>query len=624
MSQNFNELKEKIEEYHIRNIISIDDDWDKSNPMEENLEEYLKDNNYWDDKYEDLFDDIKSLNGNKTITVEDFILDKYPKLEEIKEATSSLFEDSIDTFLLPILKLASKLELNLIKLKSFQELKANGNFENSLVFIDKELLGPGSDEITNIMNLIQKNNNDKLNIFIVYSHTDLEELENHETKITYLANKFKEVEGIEEISGEDYFVIYKNIYLLHGFKKDHDFETFTQNTLNKFKIAVYGKSLQNIFDAKKQVEYETYKDIYSRPIENYSLLFEDAYFEGESPIDVIKKLVKNTKKDKSQVLWNSHLKKYENFSKEMAKIFLTNPTPNEESFKENKIKLVLSNDKTSNTIFNKSINSYYSDVTKGDLFCLNEKNYGIIISKECDCILRNNNGMINRKNEKFQLLMLKHEEIQDFLNLPNYLEIEKNMIDSCKTKYNLIDSKAKAKLQKEDPHYQSMLSDINKIKGKIGNLKKNFNETIWPVNIENRIYSFTSSNNILDIDSEILDLCSLNSDGKANLNFNNNYKSFKSHFSNKYFNDFVTNKFENENTSIDNYLMSNATNLTKNMLVYSIRNNISLVEDSINKKIIGFNIKRIGRLQGQRTLYLLQNYISHFTKPGFNTTTSFN
>lgn len=583
----FDKLKTKIEENNIKHIVSIDDDW----VNRQDVENCLRSMGIDIEPYEADFDEVKSSNSLEVITVTDFLENKYHQLSKLSKEFEYLFDEEKKD-LRYIKELAIKLELEFEKISDMTKLSTYSGTENTLFFIDREFTKTGEDDSLDLITKIQEKNKSNFNIFIIYSHIDLVELENHKSKKKYLEEYYRTEHG-ESVADKDFFDVYKNIYLLHGFKKGkEDLNKFIEETYEKFEIAVYGKSLQDIFEAKKQVEYETYKEIYSRDLEDYEKLYEDAIYEGEPPTEVIKKLVKGLKKHSTQTLWDSHSGKYEKFSKEINRKIeekvSTFDTSNkkatkdrEEAFRLAKINLILKDDKVSNSILNKNVNPTYSDINKGDLFCINDAFYGVVISKECDSIIRCNTkagtSIVERGNKKFQLLKLNSEVIQD-------------------------------------PETTSTKVVLNK-----------FNESIWPINIKDKIFLFYSKNEIIEIDSEILDLCSLNCGGKASLEYDKKYENFKSYYSNQYFKTFdFESKIEIENY-LNDFIKDDIKENQKKILVSSIKNGINLIKkDDTTNEFKGFNIERIGRLQSQRTLYLLQDYISRFTKPGFNTTATFN
>lgn len=377
--------------------------------------------------------------------------------------------------------------------------------------------------------------------------------------------------------------------LIHPIKKESG-DKNKSRLKNEIKNNILGSylcsGLYNFLEAKKKLDVEIYKNIYCSGLYNFlnkALVMID---NGETMTDLIKRLfvtVHNT---------NSFTNK-EFFEARKNLIMIGNIV---KELNENEVCNEI-NQYSKYSIIDFSINKYYKDIYTGDLFKFSfkteidgvvTKKYGMIVSKSCHLILR---GGEREKlyNKKVSLLLLTEKEGEPLTN-------------------------------KKTKEWKN---------------KQNYGAGIWPIEVDTNIpIKFDGLNNefkLFYIDDFILDLCTLNSEGKITLDKNGEPKEiedalmFKSYYSGKYFEKF--NIFKKFNKALKKEILSFSGKCEEALekgeegkLNEILLNELCQKNNNIDFKMeddkILLGVERIGRVYEDKALLLFQKYISEASNRG--------
>lgn len=629
------ELKRYINEFKIESIVSIDDEWKTSYELsqedeEKEIRQYLSDFGITSD-YEEKITDLN------IETYKDLQLCDDPSLVELK---SRVFEKRDISELKVIEELETFLGVGCTKFQSLEEIIEIPT-KNSLVFIDIELEGTQSDKIIESIEKILEVNGSNNNIFIIYSHseTQLSNISTHELKMKYLEEKDK----------KDF------LYILWGIKKTENFENFSEVLLENIRKSILGSTVKRLIEEKRFVEKISYEQLYNHGLEQINDILQDSFHEGEAPVETFKRFIKSIKKERSQNYTDNIINVYDDLSKivnlNLESMYLSKNLDQDE-LKCNKLRMAVDSDTMVKSISNYQVNKTFSDIYPGDLFVINEDNIGVIISKECDSILRNNESGINRNNKSFKLLIMKKYDIGsalEYIDLNKQKKEKKDSQDSL-SKSKISDLRKDKEVNKFNPEKQkemmaeirsevanssdvkSLQKSIDDIVKKILEIKgdpsfwefskmvKSIHSIIWPLEIDERFYCLMPTNNVLDIDSNILDLCSLSSEGFSSMKYDLKQSTkFKSFYSKKYFCDYFEDSFKYINSDpIVSYLQKDVDLDQLNCMLLAKKNSLSY---NLERK--EFSIKRVCRLQNKRMRYLLLDYTSKSLKPGLDGTIAY-
>lgn len=581
----FDEITKLLNIFEIKKIVSIDDGWVKKDDIQvdANIEEFI--NGIIES---DFKEDIKRIRNNEDIaTVKELI--NIIELDEISESDCNALKrfygeyvnSNVDTKE-PALKILKEL-LNSIKdqIPNIEIYTENKQIEkediekysgqNTLFILDRNMSNTQGDKDAVLDSILELKRYDGSNLILIYSHECNEDFKNHNNKIKLLEEK--------NIKNEDEKI--SILYQLWAINKTGDYEELTKLFAENLYNCAYGKSLYDILNARQMAIRDVLKEIKTVDIESYIPMFEAAYIEGTTILSGYSKMIdalynKSMENkyyneinesykflinfEKRKIL-NSHEineinsnKKYGKFRGKVVKEQVRNISKNSEMYR----------------IANYSINRLYKDISLGDIIqyinANGEENFGLVISRECDCVIRkeDNAKPPSRKLEEFTIIHLEHKEIDEEL------------------------------IDKVDKDY--------------------FLKNILPIKFKNKIYSLRVTEQVKQIKSFILDLCSLNKNGQAKLEYNDEVKQYKSFHSEFYFGNDFKNKIKSELQIYEEY-----NEFAKEEKKDELKNKIISYNYGVEFKNNEFKIQRICRLEVKRALLIIQNYIHSISLVGTDT-----
>jgi len=494
--------------------------------------------------------------------------------------------------------------------------------ENCLYILDKNMGEKEADVIVDNILKINKDSDSKNDIILIYSNESIKEYENNQSKLEYLESKISEEEK------EEFYELL--IYKMWAIGKSGDFDRLLPKVYRMLLNSLYGNVLYHVIRYKKNIEEKAYSDLIAIDTDELLNSIKDSFIEGDIIIHTLNRIYDGLKnKNEFESINDKYMQsiealisyeheeikeeynKIQNVSTEIANSQNAINKAPYENYRIMRLKQKLEEANSTNSISHHSIidytiNRYYTDISTGDIFTFKDingkSNYGMLISQACDCVIRipndDNIKHIDRLSKEMKMLLFKVEEIKS-----------------------------------EIP--------IDKVK----KLKKHISTYIWPVKIDGITFFFKPTEKIISLDDYILDLCSLNNDGKAKLNYDKEsalkYKSFHSY---KYFTDFKD-KFFGSNSKFNKTgnLILNQYEREMTGLYNQARQEVACTYDCINSEVIQepyeklrqkifeqtitikygilykneeFSLKRVGRLEPKRTLLIIQDMVSKLSRVG--------
>ncbi|PZT55626.1 hypothetical protein [Paenibacillus silvae] len=441
---------------------------------------------------------------------------------------------------------------------------------------------------------IKKSRINKNDIAIVYSHEKLEMYEKHDNKVKYVEKYLKE--NNPDIGKLVDTEMYTHLlpFQLWAISKGHAHDKIIPLLVSTLEKATFGYSLHDYLETKRYIIDQATRDLIKLSEETYEVLYNDSFIEGEVFFDIlerthqsiINKVEYETFKENPSVLENLLI-----VTNNKSKKIKSEITSGIKKFRlknaEKKITPEIFKGIAEYGLINYNINFSYNDITTGDLFMLKTFNpesekYAILVTPDCDLPIRPKKNEVTdcSRNAKIATLLL------------------------CDSIEFGDDAKFKTILEKGDG--------------------------LWPIKHNNKYLLLIpdTKNELFITDSRILDLCSLNRDGYANLSVDRevvrNFKSF-------YFNDYYERNLSlwlKETLDINSYIPSHVNLDVKlsdssqveddkkvDLLKLIAGLKYSLNFDLSNNK---FDMQRVGRLETRRTLQLIQTKINHMSRIGLN------
>lgn len=559
-------MEKILERMQIDNIISVDDAWDKNQL-------------FFREKKIDIDEYIKIKKIELDEIDEEFIFDNEIKnLSELEQINLDLFNKIYrpvegSDLSLEVLKetFGEKLEFY-SSINKFKELVEGLEKSKLYLFIvDINMDSSSTDFLMELLEIIESRDLKRF-IIIIYSNANniIDKLTDIEKRKMYLEEKGKD---------------FKYMTLIHPIKKRVDNKDSLKNEIkNNILISYLHSGLYNFLEAKKKLDMEIYKSIYCSGLYNFSDKALSTIDSGESMTDLIRRLF--------LTLHNTNSINNGNFFEARKNLIMIGNVVRE--FDENKINNEI-NQYSKYSIIDFSVNKYYKDIYTGDLFKFNFKTeageiiseYGMIVSKSCHLLLKKGGRTLH--NKKVSILMLRELCGEASSN---------NKVDKWKKKQNVGDA-------------------------------------IFPVCVEitNSATKFDVLINqckLLHIDDFILDLCTLNSEGKITLTKEGEPTEIKealmlkSYYSEKYFEKFnIFEKFNNElKEKILLFSNKNEETLEQeeeeklNMILLNELCQKNNIEFEITEDKILLKVERIGRIYQDKALLLFQKYISDASNRG--------
>jgi|LSQX01.3.fsa_nt_gb hypothetical protein len=590
----------KLLQSNIMNIVSIDNDWSVNDTQEDittDLQEYLKIKSIQISK-----DEKRQIDNDDIIAIEDLLKSSNEELYSLKEKVKAQIykQGKIPETLLSLEVLLDKIseKIENINIEKFSEHHIDfGKFKgNTLFILDKKMSNSDSDIIVDSILEINKDNKDGNDIILIYSSESIDDYKTNESKLNYLQRKLG-----EKNSREKELLIYN----MWAIGKSGIIDELALKVYEMLTDSIYGNSLYNVFINKLVADEESFKKLIRIDTKDLSDLFKDSFVEGDNITQYMDRLYCTLKNEHELNSMNhSYMKSIESLVQyEREKIDnIVSDIDSYRKFRDKQIETKLKRCRTNNShysIVDYSVNKYYFDLSTGDLFKLKtseEHSYiAMLISQSCDCVIRipdKDIKEVERKTSKMQLLLFTFENIEE--------------------------------------NYSS-------------NNLKNVHKGIWPININNNMSIIYPTAEIISIDSHVLDLCTLNSNGIANIDYEEeNIKKYKQYHSCRFFQEFKKKHFGEEFEKLKNSISLEYTNFYKK-LFEDVKSEVACdrecnfssqprTEEDEIKRIVGdkvislkynisfsdnkFELERIGRLELQRTLFYIQEYVYMLAKVG--------
>lgn len=537
-------IAEKLNFMNINKIISIDNEWKINSKIDSNkdLIELIE------ETYPQNKDELLRIISNESLkTIEDGCKSQIKEIiefiEQIEKEKNKLPPDleKLDK----ILNLLSEHGFEIKRYSDYKEEIFKENNENCLFILDKDMNTRGKSDIIkySIPKILEEGEN-KNKLIIIYSSNIQEEYTTNENKLKYINKEIGK-------TIEDKLYVYKMFAIKKG--STEPLEERINNTLSE---CIYGDALYKYMQFEKQKNEKTYDEICKIENSQISNIVKDNIIEGANIIDTLEQLSNTIKKieDNNQKQINQNIiqqfnfyekGKIKNFLKENAELKKSCNYKNYREQVDKEIVKRLANHEISvweNIDY--SVNSLYKDISTGDIFKISQEKemYALVIENACNCIVRNQNNLtdIRRRIDEIQVLIF--EEIKD---------IEEN----------------------------ELIRNIQE--GKI----------IYPIKCDKKIKILKSTGEIKQISPYILDLCTLNEEGRCIIDYSKEeIEKYKSYY-------------------IEEYLKRINSEKEQTSKIFNIRELKNTIKQSRIKHITPkeLALKRIGRLNYNYTLYIMQN-----------------
>lgn len=572
------DLIQMLKEYEIKNVISIDDGWDDTNSLKDKMEKQSLPEDITIKEYCDeyLIEIVHEENSQYEIIKDQCLKDIELFIQKIPETYAEIcrtldvkLDSSLQKLQIVLKEISESGNINVyndVKFKDeYQELQGN-----SLYILDKNMgVGKEDEVIEYISDIIQTRK--KYNDLVIIYSAEVKDLLTHEKKLQYLN------EHDIDIKEKELFILYQ----FWPLEKVIDENQLINGMKKMISKSVYGKALSQIVFNKKLAINKAFTDLLQVDIDNLDDMIIESNIEGEkitesyeSLIDSLisrnelnlincsdvlsceKGLLQYGEKRGDEILEEQEINsnsKYDKFRKESQKKKLLDSV-----YKD----VMLYN------VANYSVNQKYINPSMGDIYVFkdarnNQKCAGMLISQECSTIIRKN---------KFKEAPMRSAN-EFLLLLFDIVEISASTID--------------------------------------GNILNNLDCCVWPIKINERIYLLKNKNRSMYIKPEILDLCSMNSDGKAKISFDKEALQHKSVYAKEYYKDFDSVMKKNIDDVVQ---MATDANIIKRK-DSNIRNMIVSFAYGIMYRD-NFELQRICRVNEKHSLHIIHEYLKGIGKIG--------
>ncbi|WP_152657081.1 hypothetical protein [Oceanobacillus sp. CFH 90083] len=603
ITQNIIAFKEWLGNLGISHVISFDDEWSilqNKTTHENRIDDYLNDDiddfisNFALNVTEDEFFEI----DNQGLTnVEDILqLDEGNNLDNVKQIFLEVFAGQKIIKPLEILKdvMEKVCEGTDIQFQMFSQLSFEGIEQISgrilfLLDMNMKKIGLSKDVVIDTITTLKSRRKGLFDLAIVYSHDDLHRYKQQQTKIEYIEEYLEKDPDILKDDSDMSRLEFKHLfaYQLWGINKTEEQKMLAEELLTTIEKAALGYSLHDYLESKMLLTNRATIELLNLPEKKMELLLQDSFVEGEKFLDILNRTHKSilNKIELEDIKEESN---YKNIIKNIMKVASAKDKillkklngQNIANFSKKELESKIT-DKTYSGIaeynlIDYSINHLYENLYTGDLFelTLNGESYikyAVLISANCDLPLRfprvTSDG-IARNESSLVLCLYEKDEIE------------------------------------------------NKIKD-IKNLKANEN-FLWP--IKNGDYDdciLTPLNQFITLEGKLLDLCTLNSEGIAALELSgiDFSKTYKNYHTIKYIDETLKIWVE-EVLTLDSYMDSSIYKgqVEKSKLLpvlAGLKYGIKMNTDNLS-----FAIKRIGRLNKETTLKVVQHNMSNLSRIG--------
>lgn len=566
-----------LKEYEIKNVISIDDGWDDTNSVKDKMEKQSLPEDITIEEYCDeyLIEIVHEENSQYEIVKDRHLKDIELFVQEIPETYAEIcrtldvkLDSSLQKLQIVLEEISESGKINVyndVKFKDeYQELQGN-----SLYILDKNMgVGKEDEVIEYISDIIQTRK--KYNDLVIIYSAEVKDLLTHEKKLQYLNEH-------DDIKEKELFILYQ----FWPLEKVIDENQLINGMKKMISKSVYGKALSEIVFNKKLAIDKAFTDLLQVDIDNLDDMIIEAYIEGEKITESYESLIDSLIRRNELDLINSSdvlscqkgllqygEKRSGEILEEQKIVSNSKYDKFRKRYEKKKLQDSVHKDVMLYNVANYSVNQKYINPSMGDIYVFkdarnNQKCAGMLISQECSIIIRKDkfNEAPMRNANELLLLLFDIVEISDSNIDDNML----NKLDCC----------------------------------------------VWPIKIDEQICLLKNKNKSMYIKPEILDLCSMNSDGKAKISFDKEALQYKSVHAKEYYKNFdsaMKKKIDNAvQTVIDaNIIKRKDANIRKMIVsfVYGI-----MYRDN-------FELQRICRVNEKHSLHIIHDYLKGIEKIG--------
>lgn len=567
-----------LKEYEIKNVISIDDGWDDTNSLKDKMEKQSLPEDITIKEYCDeyLIEIVHEENSQYEIIkdqclkdIELFIQEIPETYEEICRTLDVKLDSSLQKLQTVLKEISESGKINVyndVKFKDeYQELQGN-----SLYILDKNMgVGKEDEVIEYISDIIQTRK--KYNDLVIIYSAEVKNLLTHDKKLQYLN------EHNIDIKEKELFILYQ-FWPLEKVIDENELINGMKKMISK---SVYGKALSEIVFNKKLAINKAFTDLVQVDIDNLDNMIIESNIEGEKITESYESLIDSLiSRNELNLINSSDVLSCEKgllqYGEKRANEILEEQGINSNS-KYNKFRRESQKKKLLDSVYkdvmlynvaNYSVNQKYINPSMGDIYVFidarnNQKCAGMLISQECSTIIRKN---------KFEEAPMRSAN-EFLLLLFDIVEISASTIDD--------------------------------------NILKNLDCCVWPIKINERTCLLKNKNRSMYIKPEILDLCSLNSDGKAKISFDKEALQYKSVYAKEYYKDFDSVMKKKINDVVQaatdaNIIKRKDANIRKMIVsfAYGIR-----YRDN-------FELQRICKVNEKHSLHIIHEYLKGIGKIG--------
>lgn len=570
------DLIQMLNEYEIKNIISVDDNWfvsegfvakivaqgvGKNMSIKDYCASYAID---IDDTERECFDELSDF-PLKDLEVTGY---KIPKTFAVICDNLNVDIDASLKTLKSILDYLQEQE----KFRVYRGVEFETSYQqldgNTLYILDKDMGENRQNEFLDYIFSITSKRKMYNDLVIVYSN-EVSQLLNHDAKVQYLEENNKR--------GDDLAVLYQ----FWPLSKVTDETLLISEIKQMISKSMYGKALSKMIETKKVSIEKAFKDLLKVNIDSLDDMIIESYIEGgkltESYDLLIDSLIRRSTLEQiltSNVLvYEKDLLRYE--EKRAKEILLEKEIDSSNKYNKfqnaSRKKKVIDSVSKEIMLFNiadYSVNKEYNNPMMGDVYIFtearsNKKCAGMLISQECSTVIRKGNFSEKPRRTANDLLLL----IFDIVEIS-----EENLVD--------------------------------RIISKLDNC-------IWPVKIDGKVCLLENTKKTMYVNSEVLDLCGLNADGKANVQYDEKAIEYKGVYSQEYYKDFkmyIKQKIEDVTNQVkQGNGIKRKDNNVENMIV-------SLAFGIVYKE--NFELQRICRVDEKHTLHIIHEYLNGIGKIG--------
>lgn len=572
------DLIQMLKEYEIKNVISIDDGWDDTNSLKDKMEKQSLPEDITIKEYCDeyLIEIVHEENSQYEIIkdqclkdIELFIQEIPETYEEICRTLDVKLDSSLQKLQTVLKEISESGKINVyndVKFKDeYQELQGN-----SLYILDKNMgVGKEDEVIEYISDIIQTRK--KYNDLVIIYSAEVKNLLTHDKKLQYLN------EHNIDIKEKELFILYQ-FWPLEKVIDENELINGMKKMISK---SVYGKALSEIVFNKKLAINKAFTDLVQVDIDNLDNMIIESNIEGEKITESYESLIDSLiSRNELNLINSSDVLSCEKgllqYGEKRANEILEEQEINSNS-KYNKFRRESQKKKLLDSVYkdvmlynvaNYSVNQKYINPSMGDIYVFidarnNQKCAGMLISQECSTIIRKN---------KFEEAPMRSAN-EFLLLLFDIVEISASTIDD--------------------------------------NILKNLDCCVWPIKINERTCLLKNKNRSMYIKPEILDLCSLNSDGKAKISFDKEALQYKSVYAKEYYKDFDSVMKKKINDVVQaatdaNIIKRKDANIRKMIVsfAYGIR-----YRDN-------FELQRICKVNEKHSLHIIHEYLKGIGKIG--------